>query len=221
MDQVLFHLPILKESFPPYGLPIHGFGVMLFITFIVCVWLLGRLATRFRSNLPGQRVQDLVIIGFVGGLVGARITFMIQYDRPFAEFFRIWEGGIVLYGGIITGILSFLAFYYLLLKRAGVSLWKLVDACGPTLALGIALGRIGCFLNGCCYGHVAPEGTPSAAFPLLSPCPAIEVVVEKQGYQTPTGFTVKTAGDDIRSVVDRVEPLSAADRAGLKPGDRI
>jgi prolipoprotein diacylglyceryltransferase len=220
MQQVLFHIPILKERFSPDGIPIHGFGVMLFVTFIVCVWFLARWAARTGTNLPRERVQDLVIVGFVGGLVGARITFMIQYDRPFSEFFRIWEGGIVLYGGIISGMLAFLAFYHLVLKRAGVSFWKLADACGPTLALGIALGRIGCFLNGCCYGHVAPADCPSAAFPLLT-SPAQEVVVKREGYQTPTGFTVKPGPDELQSVVDRVEPGSAAARADLQTGDRI
>jgi prolipoprotein diacylglyceryltransferase len=220
MQQVLFRIPILKETFPPDGIPIHGFGVMLFVTFIVCVWFLARWAARTGTNLPRERVQDLVIVGFIGGLVGARITFMIQYDRPLSEFFRIWEGGIVLYGGIITGMLAFLAFYYVVLRRAGVPFWKLADACGPTLALGIALGRIGCFLNGCCYGHVAPQECPSAGFPLLT-SPAQEVVVRKDAYQTPTGFTVKPAPDELQSVVERVEPGSAAAQADLQPGDRI
>jgi prolipoprotein diacylglyceryltransferase len=211
MQQVLFRV---------FGLPVNGFGVMLFITFVACVWFLARWARRVGANLPNERVQDLVIVCFLGGLAGARITYMIQYGVPWDQFYRIWEGGIVLYGGIVTGILAFLAFFYLFLKRAGVSLWKLADAAGPPLALGIALGRVGCFLNGCCYGHVAPDDTPSAAFPILT-CPARDEVVAREGFQTETGFTTSATPDDVRSVVDRVEPLSAARRAGLEPGDRI
>ena len=220
MQQVLFHLPIFKDTFPPDGLPINGFGVMLFITFIACVWFLARWANWIGSRLPKERVQDLVIVCFISGLLGARITYMIQYGVPWQQFLRIWEGGIVLYGGIIAGILAFLLFHRWFLKPAGVSLWKLADAGGPPLALGIALGRVGCFLNGCCYGHVAPEESPSAAFPILT-CPSRDEVVDRAGYQTMTGFTTRTARDDYRSVVDRVEPRSAADRAGLQPGDRI
>jgi prolipoprotein diacylglyceryltransferase len=220
MQQVLFHIPILKDWFPPDGLPVNGFGVMLFITFVACVWLLGQLAVRWGTKLPKERVQDLVIVVFLAGLTGARITYMVQYEVPWQNFFRIWEGGIVLYGGIVTGILAFLLFYRIVLRRLGVSLWKLADAAGPGLALGIALGRVGCFLNGCCYGHVAPESCPSVAFPVLT-CPSRDMVVDRQGYQTPTGFTVKPGADDTRSVVDRVEPDSAAERAGLQPGDRI
>jgi phosphatidylglycerol---prolipoprotein diacylglyceryl transferase len=221
MQQVLFHLPILKETFPPDGLPLNAYGVMLFITFIVCVAFLSRWSRRTGANLPKERVQDLVIVCFIGGLAGARITYMIQYGVPWQQFFRIWEGGIVLYGGIIAGIFAFLVFFYMFLRRAGVSFWKLADAAGPPLALGIALGRIGCFLNGCCYGHVAPEGTLfTAAFPILT-CPARDEVVDRAGYQTEKGFTTKSTGDDIRSVVDRVEPSSAAERVGIETGDRI
>jgi phosphatidylglycerol---prolipoprotein diacylglyceryl transferase len=220
MQQVLFHLPILKDTFPPDGIPVNGFGVMLFITFIACVWFLARWAARTEPRLPKERVQDLVIVCFLAGLIGARITYMIQYGVPWQQFVRIWEGGIVLYGGIITGIAAFLLFHRLFLKRVGVSLWKLADAAAPPLALGIALGRVGCFLNGCCYGHVAPVESPSAAFPILT-CPARDEVVDRAGYQTVTGFTTRTTSDDYRSVVERVEPLSAADRAGLQPGDRI
>jgi prolipoprotein diacylglyceryltransferase len=220
MQQVLFHIPILKDWFPPDGLPVNGFGVMLFITFIACVWLLGQLAVKWGTKLPKERVQDLVIVVFIAGLAGARVTYMIQYDVPWRNFFRIWEGGIVLYGGIVTGSLAFLLFYRLVLRRLGVSMWKLADAAGPGLALGIALGRVGCFLNGCCYGHVAPESCRSVEFPVLT-CPSRDMVVDRYGYQTPTGFTVKSDADDVRSVVELVEPGSAAERAGLQPGDRI
>lgn len=220
MRQVLFHIPILKDWFPPDGLPLNGFGVMLFLTFVACVWLLGKLAVHWGTKLPKERVQDLVIVVLLAGLAGARVTYMIQYDVPWRNFFRIWEGGIVLYGGIVTGILAFLLFYRLVLRRLGVSMWKLADAAGPGLALGIALGRVGCFLNGCCYGHVAPDSCPNVAFPVLT-APSRDMVVDRQGFQTPTGFTTRTEPDDIRSVVDRVEPGSAAERAGLQPGDRI
>jgi phosphatidylglycerol:prolipoprotein diacylglycerol transferase len=221
MQQVLFYIPILKDSFPPNGIPIHGFGVMLFITFVLGVWYLGWQATRTGSNLPRERVQDLVIVLFISGLLGARLTYMIQYGIPLtlSNFVKIWEGGIVLYGGIIAGILAFILFYYIVLKRFQVKFWRLADAIAPALALGIALGRVGCFLNGCCFGHVAEEGCPAVAFPILT-APSKEIVVNEKGYQTTVGFTTTRRPDGL-SVIDRVEPLSEAAKVGLKPGDAI
>ena len=54
MQQVLFHIPILKETFPPDGVPVHGFGVMLFITFLLCVWFLGWRGARLGPICPGN-----------------------------------------------------------------------------------------------------------------------------------------------------------------------
>ena len=105
MQQVLFHLPIFKDWFPPDGVPVHGFGVMLFVTFVLGVWYLGWRSATWKTNLPRDRVQDLVIALFVAGLLGARVTYMLQYGIPLRQIFRIWEGGIVLYGGIIAGVL--------------------------------------------------------------------------------------------------------------------
>src|SRR5687768_16194800 len=133
MQQVLFNIPILKQQFPPDGIPVNGFGVMLFVTFLGCVWFLARWSARVEPRLPRERIQDLVIVCFLAGLIGARITYMIQYNVPWQQFVRIWEGGIVLYGGIIAGILAFLLFHRLFLKRLGVSLWKLADAGAPPL----------------------------------------------------------------------------------------
>ena len=221
MLQVLFHIPILKDWFPPDGIPIHGFGVMLFLTFLVAVWFLGYLSQKTESRMPRERVQDLVIILFISGLSGARVTYMLQYHIPLSQFFKIWEGGIVLYGGIITASFAFLSYYFGVLKRFNVRLWRLADATAPAVALGIAMGRVGCLLNGCCYGHIAQEDCPSIGFPLLS-APARDNVVDKFGYQTPTGFTtLRSPADDLRSVVDKVEANSQAAAAGLKPGDRI
>jgi phosphatidylglycerol:prolipoprotein diacylglycerol transferase len=89
----------------------------------------------------------------VAGLVGARLFFVVEYWRSFKSFwdvFRIWEGGIVLYGSVLGGAVGFFLFR----KRHPFPLRPMVDVIAPSLALGIAIGRIGCFLNGCCYGDL-------------------------------------------------------------------
>src|SRR5262245_4251226 len=113
MRQVLFRIPIrvfdwLPAWLPDY-LPIYGFGMMLFVAFVVCTWLAGRRAKK--QGVPKEVMQDLAIWLFVGGLVGARIVYMIQYGRPLSEFFMIWQGGIVFYGSVIGGVLGYLLAY--------------------------------------------------------------------------------------------------------------
>src|SRR5215207_8189665 len=167
MQQVLFRIPGLD-------LPVYGFGMMLFLVFIVTTWLAGRRSER--EGMPRERVQDLVLWTFLGGLVGARLFYMIQYKiTDPLEFFRIWNGGIVFYGSALGGWLAALVAHRRFLKPFGVSVWKLADVLAPSVAIGLCLGRIGCFLNGCCYGHVACPDNPAVHFPLLT-APALELV---------------------------------------------
>jgi phosphatidylglycerol:prolipoprotein diacylglycerol transferase len=218
MEQVLLTIPI-KTTWTPDGIPIHAFGVVLFVCFIVCVWFAGRRAKPI--GFPPERMQDLGLVLFLCGIIGARVTYMIQYHVPFHKFFNIWEGGIVLYGSIVGGFVGYWLFYFLVLKRLGIRTWQLADALAPALALGIGIGRVGCLLNGCCYGQVAPEQCPNIAFPLTT-APVREKVVDELQYQTVTGFTIKPpTPDDLRTMVARVEKGSNAERAGLLPGDKI
>src|ERR1700721_1963601 len=81
MQQVLFHLPFLKNTFPPDGIPIHGYGAMLFVAFIL-VTLWGTVRAK-PIGMPAERFQDFTIWVFVSGLIGARILYMIQYADQF------------------------------------------------------------------------------------------------------------------------------------------
>lgn len=239
MQQVLFNIPFLKGVwiFPPDGIPVYGFGAMLFVTFIVCTaW-----ATRRGKavGLPGEKIQDMVIWIFVSGIIGARVLYMIQYSHQFpnkdigsliAAFFQIWKGGIIFYGSALGGVIGFLIFRKVVLSKFNVSVWQLADAMAPVLALGLAIGRIGCYLNGCCWGQVAIEDAApvplgGAHYPLL-PAHCRDDLVRNSGLQSSTGFTLVprdrgAVANDPRSVVQFVEKDSPADKAGLKPGDRI
>jgi phosphatidylglycerol---prolipoprotein diacylglyceryl transferase len=239
MQQILFHVPFTAGFFPPDGVPLYGFGAMLFLCFVITAMVWGP-RRAVQVGLPKERLQDMAILLFVTGIAGARVVYMLQYADQFKgknlffEFFKIWEGGIVFYGSVIGGVLGLLAFRHFVLKKLGVSLWKLGDAVAPLIAVGLAVGRIGCYLNGCCWGQVAlPEvqPVPLAAdlgqFPLLSghgvreqvttPANTATQLPQVWGIQTRTGFTT----DPFQpTVVQAVEPGSAA-AAVLKPGDRI
>jgi phosphatidylglycerol:prolipoprotein diacylglycerol transferase len=197
----------------PEGIPIYGYGMMLFIAFVACTWLASRLARR--EGIAPEHVQDLAIYLFVGGIVGSRVVYMIQYNQPLAHFFYIWEGGLVFYGGALGGAVAYVIAYYTVIKKNNLSTLKLADVIAPCTALGLALGRVGCLLNGCCYGDVACPGCPAIEFP-LSGMPREQLV--KAGFQTDAGFTL---ADPVGSRVGAVEGGSPADKAGLMPGDVI
>jgi prolipoprotein diacylglyceryltransferase len=232
MQQVLFTVPILKGTFPPDGIPVYGFGAMLFVTFIVVTWW-GTVRAK-RIGMEATRFQDFCIWVFISGIIGARVLYMIQYANQFpnegigailGSFFKIWEGGIVFYGSALGGAIGYGLFYWLVMRRLQVSGWQLADAVAPLLALGLAIGRIGCYLNGCCWGQVANEEVcvvplGSAHFPLL-PAHARPLLVGEKNLQTSTGFAVETGAIDPRPRVTAVEVGSAADRAGLREDDRI
>jgi prolipoprotein diacylglyceryltransferase len=180
----------------------------------------------------------MVIWLFVSGIIGARVLYMIQYANHFPDqsiagllgaFFKIWEGGIVFYGSALGGTLGYGLFYWFVLRRLNVSGWQLADAVAPLLALGLAIGRIGCYLNGCCWGQVACEecrAVPLGAshFPLL-PAHSRPMLVRDEQLQTTTGFAIaprrRAAFDDSRAEVVAVEAGSPAEKAGVKVGDRV
>lgn len=159
MRQILFEVPGL-------GLKIFGYGLMLFFAFLGSMHLAARRARR--EGLDPEIVYDLALWVFVGGLVGARAFYVFQYwgDRVqnFWDIFEIWKGGIVLYGSIMGGTLTF--FLYRAIRP--FPLRPMLDVIAPSLALGIAIGRIGCFLNGCCYGDTC-DLPWAVTFPRLSP----------------------------------------------------
>lgn len=212
MDQILFRLPLVD-------LPIYGWGAMLFLAFFCCTWLAAYLAKI--QGIPNQNIQDVGIWIFVCGILGARITYAIQYHLPLDEFFKIWDGGVVFYGSAIGGVVGYFGAYFFILRKYKISTWKMADVIAPCGALGLALGRVGCLLNGCCYGNVScPDCVglsypPHISFPLAAQ-PRFEMT--RRGYQTAAGFTL---ADNIPGLVSRVEPDSAAYRAGLRNGDTI
>ena len=170
MRQVLFTIPIFG------GIKVFGYGMMLFLAFLGSTNLAAWRARR--EKLDPELIYDLALWVFLGGLVGARLFYVIQYwgdrVRTLGDIFKVWEGGIVLYGSIIGGTTAF--FLYRLLRP--FPLRPFLDVIAPSLALGIASGRIGCFLNGCCYGDPATSPGP-CRFPKRSP-PWIQQVHDDQ-----------------------------------------
>jgi prolipoprotein diacylglyceryltransferase len=225
MQQVLWRIP-LKFGWAPDGIPIYGFGMMLFLAFLICTWLASRRGARV--GVRPETIQDLVIWLFLGGLLGARIVFLrIEQDRwqGWGDFFynlpRIWDGGIVLYGSVLGGLVGYFCAWWFIFRKLPVTTLQLADVLAPSIALGLCLGRIGCLLNGCCYGQVACADCavyPALHFPMSAP-PREGLV--QAGVQTAAGFTFALVHDGKGALVGRVVPDSPAAQSGLRDGDRI
>ncbi len=236
MQQVLFTIPVLKGWMDPTGLPIAGFGVMLFLAFTVgTYWGVRRGGA---AGMTAAQIQDMFLWVVLGGLVGARLLYMYQFSNQFPDksplalvgaFFQIWRGGLVFYGSAFGGVAAYGFFYWFVLRRLRVNIWALADGVAPVLALGLAIGRFGCYLNGCCWGQVAVEEVApvplgGAHFPLM-PAHCRDQLVRDEHLQTSTGFALyareRGPGADPRARVLLVEPGSPAAEAGLKVGDRV
>lgn len=148
-----------QHGSPPFrdGLPIFGYGFMMLVGVICATWLAGRRARKV--GLPSDAMWDLAVWLFVPGIIGARLFYLIQYgDRvfsglPIAQWpmaaINLSQGGIVLYGALLGGAAGYFSFcYFKRIRPLGLG-----DIVVPSVFVGIGFGRIGCFLNGCCYGQ--------------------------------------------------------------------
>lgn len=156
MRQILFRIP-------GFNIPVYGFG-----TLVVLGVLAGTLLAARRSRKEGLNpdvIYDLAVWVMLGGLIGARLFYVAEYwgesVTSVSQIFRVWEGGIVLYGAVIGGLITVLLY----------RVWRpfplaaTLDTLAPSLALGVAIGRVGCFLNGCCYGDVCHIPWLAVRFP--------------------------------------------------------
>lgn len=132
---------------------IYSYGVMFALAVVAGTYLAEKKSRK--QGFPKDTIVDLSLWLLVSSVAGARILFVAAnwdyYRGNILEIFKIWEGGLVYYGGLILGI--FTAVYFL--KRRKLPLWKVADILAPSVALSEAIGRIGCFLNGCCYGRIS------------------------------------------------------------------
>lgn len=138
--------PVLA-SFGP--ITIYSYGFMISLGFIAGIALAYRLAKS--AGISPDRVVDVSLTAIVFSIIGARVFYVIFFWRELkspAEAFMLWQGGLVFYGGVIFAVLGIL----LAARIFKLNPLDLLDIASPVTALGYAIGRIGCFLNGCCYG---------------------------------------------------------------------
>lgn len=143
----------------------HPLGALLLGPIPLAFWY-------WRTHKSGRPVRlaswqngVLLVLTLVFSVLGARAFFLWQHQDEYSwKLFRNWQSGFVLYGGLLAGV----AAASLYVKMRGVSLAAVADLSAAPMMLGVAFGRLGCFLNGCCYGK-AGGGFPALRFPPDSP----------------------------------------------------
>jgi phosphatidylglycerol---prolipoprotein diacylglyceryl transferase len=138
---------------------VHWYGIMMAVAFLAGLWTASRRG--LRDGFSPETILDIGPWAIVGVILGARVVYVATYwntlmadplfpKAPWTEVFMVQRGGLVFYGGLIGGALATVIFA----RVKKVPLWKLADVLAPSIALGYVFGRIGCLLNGCCYGQV-------------------------------------------------------------------
>ena len=130
---------------------IYSYGIMVAIAFLFGIFIARREAVR--KNIKPGLVYDLGFYLLIGSIIGARIYYILFFGlKDFlaepASIFKVWQGGLAIHGGIFGGIITSIIFS----NARKISFWALADLIAPSIILGQAIGRIGCYLNGCCYG---------------------------------------------------------------------
>lgn len=147
---------------------ITSFGVLVAVGALVGLWLFGRELAR--SGLPND-ATDAAVAGVIGGLVGAKVLWTIEFmgDQPVIDLL-FSRGGLSWFGGLLGGVGTGLW----MLRRKRIPIIPALAAATPGLAVGHAIGRIGCFLVGDDYGRPSdlpwavafPEGLPPTLVPV-------------------------------------------------------
>jgi len=131
-------------------LKIHTYGVLIAFGILLALFYLSKQAKY--NGLGYQKILDITIYLVLSGILGARIFYVIieyrNFEGDILGIFKIWEGGLVFYGGFLTAF----ATGYFLIKKNKLPIWKPLDLFAPAIPLAHTLGRFGCFFAGCCYG---------------------------------------------------------------------
>lgn len=151
MHPILFEIPKIEFGDWVIGpVPIRMYGLMIGIGFLLGIYLASHRAKK--EGLNPDRVLDMGVYLLLAAIVGSRALYVLTSLPEFAAnplaVFAIWKGGLVFYGGLLAA--APIGIWYM--RRHGLPVWKTADIMAPSVALGHAFGRLGCFFAGCCYG---------------------------------------------------------------------
>jgi phosphatidylglycerol:prolipoprotein diacylglycerol transferase len=143
MHPELFEIPILH-------LTVKSYGFMMVLGFLAAVTIIRHLSRRFTRD--PQHITNAALYALIAGVAGARAFFVIHYPDQFRDnwggLFAIWNGGLELLGGVAAAV----AVILLYIRHHKLPMRHYLDVLAVGLTAALMFGRIGCFLNGCCYG---------------------------------------------------------------------
>jgi phosphatidylglycerol:prolipoprotein diacylglycerol transferase len=199
----------------PVGMAIRWYGVMLLTGVASAVVLAAYRA--YRRGLDPELIFAMALPTLIGGFIGARLFYVIQYRDKFiddsvsatiANMLDFTGGGLVVYGSFIGGFIAAATF----VLRHRLPFWKLGDVLVPCLFIGVFFGRIGCLMNGCCYGGRCEDHWWALNFP-----PGSAVYSD----QIASGELLGLRFDPLDRRISEVRRDSLADRAGIVAGSRL
>ena len=144
MIQELFKIPFTE-------LTVKSYGTMMVLGFMMAAFLMRRLSRRV--GIDAVLVTNAALYSLIAGVIGARIFFVLHHLDQFSgsplKVFAIWGGGLEFLGGVVLAVV-FLLFY---LRRNHLPIRRYLDVMAVGLMMALVFGRMGCFLNGCCFGR--------------------------------------------------------------------
>jgi|GEM_PF-169422 len=156
-----------ETKYEAANLPIYSYGVMLGLSLVVGWYLTLTLAER--DGLPKETMANCYVVTAIAAIVGARLLYIVtnidefrvnQHDAAsaidFASFFALRRGGLVAYGGFLGGFLG----SWMYLQKQNIRLLPWADVAVPSLASGLLITRVGCYLFGCDFGTRLPASAP-------------------------------------------------------------
>ncbi len=129
--------------FKIWNLNVYTFGFFMLIGFLLALWI----ALKRKGNLSEEHVYNVAIISLIAGVIGSRIAFFVltqQYLHSWYDFIAVWQGGMSFFGGFVLALL--LVYWYA--RKYKLDYWNILDVFAPSLALAIAITRIGAFIAG-------------------------------------------------------------------------
>ncbi|MHB8972174.1 MAG: prolipoprotein diacylglyceryl transferase family protein [Pirellulaceae bacterium] len=216
--------PLLEEptaSGPPLGIPIRAYGVMVLLGIGAGIAMSRQQARRM--GVDPETVLSLCFWIIVAGFLGARTFYVVEYWEQFARpsvretlvrIVNLTDGGLVVYGSFFGASLACVVY----VLRYRLPLLAMADLLAPGLMLGLALGRVGCLMNGCCWGGVCDSSELGITFPQGSP-PFVDQL--ERGRLVAMRTHREVATNALPLLVDDVTPGGLAAQGGLQAGDRI